>query len=755
MNDDPLDKNKVLNLLVAFAFIDDELHPREVEALEKICNDLGISEDDLDEAIGQYESYRGLKNYEDLCYEALASLDDTKHKQELAGLICYIATSDNFHHEKELKLINTIRDVWGVEVSIAKTLEWDDQQKKVILAEYNERLLCHAGPGMGKTAVACARVSNLIDQGVEPSKIWMLSFTRTAVKEIRDRISSFAGQNLSSLGVKVATIDSQSWHVRYGLTDEEIGKLFGDYNQNIEAVNDMFTSNYEEMHEFFDDFEHIIIDEAQDITGPRAELIIKILKILNPECGFTIFADPAQAIYNFTDDTSDQVREEGQNFLDILKDKFSDTLEEIELHTIHRTTNPKIVKIIEDLRLDIYVNDNVDQEAYDERSSFVKDQADEKLGIFQTSDMQNTNEDTLVLFRRRSEVLQASSFASKDGIAHRIRMSGFQANLFSWLGYIFFDYTEDIISKDRFLKLCNDREYLFVDPIEGKHTFLDWWSLLKKSVGTDNDAISIRELRAKLARTPPHINLCYSELGMEGVILGTIHASKGREAEKVILEIPPQIGNQTANFDEESRVLYVGATRAKNILAVGQGYTKHVFSRSLDTGRSFRRIRQGTNGSSMLLQVEIGRDGDIDEYSFVSKNFSKNDVAFYQRHLSTLAHKTPVPLRANLEPDNNYSYSIWTNSNGEMVDKAFGYFSQNLNKDLFEVGKRYPKQGYFKPPQSIGPFYLVGIKTVCKSDNDPNLKHLHEPYCNTGIWLAPIIVGYPACSFYHRRGGRR
>lgn len=739
--------------MVAFAFIDDELHPREVEALEKICSDLGISEDDLDEMIGHYESQRGIKNYEDLGYEALESFDDTEYKQELASLICHIATSDNFHHEKELKLINTIRDVWGVEVSIAKTLEWDGQQNKVILADYNQKTLCHAGPGMGKTAVACARVSNLIEQGVEPSRIWMLSFTRTAVKEIRDRISSFAGQNLSSLGVKVATIDSQSWHVRYGLTDEEITKLFGDYNQNIEAVNSMFESNYEEMHEFFDDFEHIIIDEAQDITGPRAELIIKILRILNPDCGFTIFADPAQAIYNFTDDKGELIKEETKSFLEILKETFSDDLEEIELKTIHRTTNPKIVKIIEDLRLDIYVNDNVDEGTFEKRSDFVKEQADEQLGSFHTSHIQDGQEDTLVLFRRRSEVLQASSFASNDGISHRIRMSGYQASLFSWLGYIFYDYTEDTISKEKFIQRCKDRAYLFVDHVEGNHTFIDWWALLKKSVGTDNNTISTRDLRAKLSRNPPHINLCYSELGMKGPILGTIHASKGREAEKVILELPPRLDNQEANLDEESRVLYVGATRAKNILAVGQGYTQHVFSRSLDSGRSFRRVRRGQNGGSINVQVEVGRDGDIDEYSFVSKRFSQKDVIFYQRHLSTLAHKSPIPLRAALEPENDYLYSLWASSGGAMADRAFGYFSQKLNKDLFEVGNRYAREGRFKPPPYINHLYLVGIKTICKSDSDPNLKHLHEPYRNTGIWLAPIIVGYPTCMFFRRRGG--
>ena len=101
MNDDSLDKNKILDLLVAFAFIDDVLHPQEIRALEKVCDDLGIPEDVLDEIIGHYESQREHTSYEDLCYQALEDFGDAPYKQELAGLVCYIATSDDFHHEKE------------------------------------------------------------------------------------------------------------------------------------------------------------------------------------------------------------------------------------------------------------------------------------------------------------------------------------------------------------------------------------------------------------------------------------------------------------------------------------------------------------------------------------------------------------------------------------------------------------------------------------------------------------------------------
>jgi superfamily I DNA/RNA helicase len=42
-------------------------------------------------------------------------------------------------------------------------IEWDKSQREVIDTPPEDRLLVGAGPGTGKTAVACARVSQLID----------------------------------------------------------------------------------------------------------------------------------------------------------------------------------------------------------------------------------------------------------------------------------------------------------------------------------------------------------------------------------------------------------------------------------------------------------------------------------------------------------------------------------------------------------------------------------------------------------------
>ena len=66
---------------------------------------------------------------------------------------------------------------------------WDAEQMRVITADSDARLIVEAGPGTGKTAVACARLAHLIsEEDIEPSKILMISFTRAAAAEIRARL---------------------------------------------------------------------------------------------------------------------------------------------------------------------------------------------------------------------------------------------------------------------------------------------------------------------------------------------------------------------------------------------------------------------------------------------------------------------------------------------------------------------------------------------------------------------------------------
>ena len=333
-----------------------------------------------------------------------------------------LSLADDFLHVDEKGFLEDVNKYWGLRASFGKgQLDWTNDQLRVVKANLNERLIVTAQPGAGKTAVACAKISHLIDQGVSPSNIWLLSFTRTAVQELRDRISSFSEEAENILGVKIATIDSRAWNIRYGMREQDGLDLFSNYDLAIEDAIKILDENKEEMQEFFESLEHIIIDEAQDITGVRSKLIHKLLSFASETCGFTIFGDMAQAIYGFTTDESNQ--ESGENLLSEYSRTNPFSFEFIELKTIHRTENTNLINLIDKLRLSILVEDAIDVINPEQTEKEIKNAASEHLTKFEVDKIAGLS-NTLVLFRRRSDVLQAANFASQEGIDFRVRMSG-------------------------------------------------------------------------------------------------------------------------------------------------------------------------------------------------------------------------------------------------------------------------------------------------------------------------------------------
>jgi hypothetical protein len=89
------------------------------------------------------------------------------------------------------------------------SITWTPEQLEVIDAERSARQLVQAGPGTGKTAVACARVANLIEkQNVLPHEIFLISFTNAAIHELRNRIKSYLSDPDLASGLRITTIDS-------------------------------------------------------------------------------------------------------------------------------------------------------------------------------------------------------------------------------------------------------------------------------------------------------------------------------------------------------------------------------------------------------------------------------------------------------------------------------------------------------------------------------------------------------------------
>ena len=125
-----------------------------------------------------------------------------------------------------------------------------------------------------------------------PGKIWLISFTHAAVNELRNRIASHLNNPDDIFTITIATLDSHAWAIHSGFSSN--ARLSGSYEENIITALKMIQEN-EDIWEYLESLEHIIVDEAQDIIEKRADLVLAILETISLECGVTGFADDAQA----------------------------------------------------------------------------------------------------------------------------------------------------------------------------------------------------------------------------------------------------------------------------------------------------------------------------------------------------------------------------------------------------------------------------------------------------------------------------
>lgn len=202
-----------------------------------------------------------------------------------------------------------------------------------------------AGPGTGKTVTLIARVVELIERGINPRRICVLSFTRAAARELKLRVAERLGANCD---VIIGTFHSIAYRFcrRFGngqplglLDDTEkreiLGKLVADstqskaamrlisraqvfgisldsemkrvYDQYTEITTSMGKVDYDGLLSLFyellkqstrpqDSLDAVLVDEFQDTSV----LQLKIALSLASTCqNLTVVGDPDQSIYSF------------------------------------------------------------------------------------------------------------------------------------------------------------------------------------------------------------------------------------------------------------------------------------------------------------------------------------------------------------------------------------------------------------------------------------------------------------------------
>ncbi|MFN2267679.1 MAG: UvrD-helicase domain-containing protein [Desulfonatronovibrio sp.] len=218
----------------------------------------------------------------------------------------------------------------------------NDSQKEAALYNHGP-LLVVAGPGTGKTQTLMARVVELLQEGINARHVLVLTFTRKASREIKDRLVQIQGSGQAL--PRAETIHAMAyeyWQSIYGeapliLDEEDAFKVFSMANPDLKSAslktawkdlslireeqdsvstagenyarqkqdwnlvdyNDLLEFWLEEIKsgKFVKPFTHVLVDEVQDLSSLQFDLI----KSLVPENGHGFFAigDHRQSIYGF------------------------------------------------------------------------------------------------------------------------------------------------------------------------------------------------------------------------------------------------------------------------------------------------------------------------------------------------------------------------------------------------------------------------------------------------------------------------
>jgi hypothetical protein len=238
------------------------------------------------------------------------------------------------------------------------------------------------------------------------------------------------------------------------------------------------------------------------------------------------------------------------------------------------------------------------------------------------------------------------------------------------------------------------------------------------------DSVDFNSVVGQIAAASCPDELLLRHLGPGPLIVGTIHASKGREADAVTLVTVDRDASTAATAEadaEEARVLYVGLSRARESLDVRKSGK---FVCGYADGRAWHATRSG-------VQIEVGRDGDIDPSWPMRLRRGGAASAIQQRLQQFDGGPVKVHIFSSKEDG-------WTRLIRPDNEECFiGALSLQCRNALDEIARA--RLGQFA--NFLAHLWWIDVGTAAYRGDDGGSDGVPPPWGTTRTWLTPVVVG--------------
>lgn len=425
--------------------------------------------------------------------------------------------------------------------------ELSPSQLKIINDKDSEYIVVAAGPGSGKTKILVHKLASLLlMEDTKHEQLLMLTFSRAAASEFKKRLLDLIGN--AAHFVEIKTFHSYCFDLlgRVGSLEkasnivEEAAILI----ENGEVENSRVTKTV------------LVIDEAQDMDEKEARLM-KALINRNDDMRVIAVGDDDQNIYAFRGSDSKYMQElmlrENSMLYELVENyrskanivHFSNTYADMiqnrmkampimpvqsdngEIHVIQYKSNQLIVPV---------VNEILDR------------------GIVKS---------TCIMTVTNEEALQISGLLQAKGIPAKLIQSNESYEVYNLLEIRYF--IEQLELKEKTYIISNEMWEKAKQRLKNKYAGSRNYQVCEQIIKTFEEVNNKYKYKSDLIvfLQESKEEDFYNE-HRRGICVSTIHKSKGREFDHVII----MLNDFTLSTEEAKRQLYVGMTRAKNSLTI-------------------------------------------------------------------------------------------------------------------------------------------------------------------------------------------